>query len=139
MRRRLLSLFALLVLSCNSSPTDPVNAQPLRDGTIVLAVGDSRQLERNVRVSLAAVTEDSRCPKSVVCAWEGNGAVRLDVTAGSNVQSVTLNTAGHTSLPREATAAGFTFALVELAPEKETPDPIPPQRYRATIRVTSAQ
>ena len=55
------------------------------------------------------------------------------------MQAVTLNTAGHTLLPREATAAGYTFALVELAPEKETPDPIPAQRYRATIRVTSAQ
>jgi len=34
--------------------------------------------------------------------------------------------------------AGYTFTLVELDPQRQTPDPIPVQQYRATIRVTRA-
>jgi hypothetical protein len=93
----------------------------------------------DLRVSFAQVVEDSRCPASVVCAWQGNGAIRLDITTGHGAQSATLNTAGGTAFPREASAAGYTFTLVGLDPQRQTPDPMPVQQYRATIRVTRAQ
>jgi hypothetical protein len=35
--------------------------------------------------------------------------------------------------------AGYLFALVELDPQRQTPDPIPAQQYRATLRVTRTQ
>lgn len=72
----------------------------------------------------------------MVCAWQGNGAVRLDITANSAMESVRLNTAGGPQFPTVATAGSYTFTLVELDPQRETPDPIPAQRYRATLRVT---
>ena len=127
----------LLILACNS-PTDP-DGLPLRDTTIVLQVGNSRQVNSDLRVSFAEVVEDSRCPASVVCAWQGNGAIRLDFTTSSGTQSATLNTAGGTTFRRETSVAGYTFTLVELNPQRQTPDPIPVQQYRATIRVTRAQ
>ena len=131
------TVFALLlVLACGSSPTDPGTSLPVRDATIVLRHGDSNQVSADLRVSFAEVVEDSRCPASVVCAWQGNGAIRLAITTGDVAQSVQLNTAGGTSFPREASAAGYTFTLVELDPQRQTPDPVPVQQYRATIRVT---
>lgn len=131
-------VFALLVLACNSSPTDPGSSAPVRDATIVVQFGNSNQVNSDLRVSFAQVVEDSRCPASVVCAWQGNGAIRLDITTGRGTQSATLNTAGGTGFPREASVAGYTFTLVELDPQRQTPDPIPVQQYRATIRVTRA-
>jgi hypothetical protein len=132
-------LFALLVLACNSSPTDPGGSVPVRDATIVVQFGNSTQVNTDLRVSFAQVVEDSRCPASVVCAWQGNGAIRLDITTGRGAQSATLNTAGGTAFPREASVAGYTFTLVGLDPQRQTPDPMPVQQYRATIRVTRAQ
>ena len=126
-------VFALLVLACNSSPTEPS-----RDATIVVPFGNSNQVNGDLRVSFTQVTEDSRCPASVVCAWQGNAAIRLDITTGRGTQSATLNTAGGSVFPREASVAGYTFTLMELDPQRQTTDPIPVQQYRATIRVTRA-
>ncbi len=130
--------FALLILACNSSPTDPGSSIALRDATIVVQFGNSNQVNTDLRVLFAQVVEDSRCPASVVCAWQGNGAIRLDITTGRGAESVTLNTAGGTAFSREASVDGYTFTLVELDPQKQRPDPIPVQQYRAIIRVTRA-
>ena len=126
---------ALLALGC-SSPTDP---GPFREGTVVLQLGRSTEAGSDLRISFAQVVEDSRCPASVACIWQGNGAIRLDITTGAGSQSLRLNTAGGPSYPQEVTAGGYTFKLVELQPAPQTPDPIPPQQYRATIRVTRVQ
>lgn len=134
--RSLGTLFVILVLACNGSPTDPGSS--FRGGTIVLPYGHSTQVSSDLRVTFAQVVEDSRCPASVVCAWAGNGAIRLDVIAGGGAQSVTLNTAGASNFPREGSAAGYTFTLLQLDPQPQTTDAIPPQQYRATIRVTRA-
>jgi hypothetical protein len=132
-------VFALLVLACNSSPTDPGSSAPVRNATIVVQFGNSNQVNTDLRVSFAQVVEDSRCPASVACVWQGNGAIRLDITTARGAQSATLNTAGGNVFPREASLAGYTFTLVELDPQRETTDPIPLRQYRATIRVTRAQ
>jgi hypothetical protein len=137
--RTLGALLAICFLACNSTPTDPLDSNSVRDTTIVVANGSTNQVTSDLRVAFMQLIEDSRCPSSVVCVWAGNGAVRLDITSGSGTQSVTLNTTGGPAFPSEATVAGLTFTLVELNPARKTPDPIPAQQYRATIRVTRAQ
>ena len=119
-----------LLVACGS-PTEPGH-----NGTITLQLGTTAQVNQDLRVSFTDLLEDSRCPKSVVCAWQGNGAVRLEITTASGVQTATLNTAGGPSFPREAARSGYTFTLVELNPQRETRDPIPAPQYRATIRFT---
>jgi hypothetical protein len=135
--RSLGAVFVILVLACSASPTDPGGSAG-RDATIVVQFGSSNQVNSDLRVSFAQVIEDSRCPASVVCVWQGNGAIRLDITTGGGAQSVTLNTAGAFNSPREGSAAGYTFTLLELDPQPQTTAAIPPQQYRATIRVTRA-
>jgi hypothetical protein len=127
---------ALLVLACNSAPTNPGNSIPASGATIVLPFGSSKQVDADLRVSFAQVVEDSRCPASVVCVWQGNGAIRLDITTGSGPHSAQLNTAGGNAFPNETSVDGYTFRLMELAPQRQTPDPVPSQQYRATIHVT---
>jgi hypothetical protein len=129
---------ASLVLACNSSPTDPVRSIPASGATIVLRFGRSTQVDADLRVSFAQVIEDSRCPASVVCAWQGNGAIRLDITSGNGLQSTRLNTAGGTTFPTETTVGDYTLTLLQLDPQRQTPDPVPAQQYKATIRVTPA-
>ena len=122
-------LSILLLLGCSSSPTEPDPG-----ASFVVAYGSTGR-SGEVRVTFAQLVEDSRCPASVVCAWQGNGAVRLEITAGGSTQSVTLHTAGGPAFPREASVAGYTVTLVELDPQRQTPDPVPPQQYRATVRI----
>lgn len=129
-------LLALLRLACNSAPTDPGRPLEVRNERVVLSFGSAVEVNDDLRISFAQLVEDSRCPASVVCVWQGNGAARLDITTRRGAQSVTLNTAGSSDMPSEATALGYTFKLVELDPQRQTPDPVPPQQYRATIRVT---
>ena len=132
-------LLALLVVACNASPTDPSDSNGTGGATFTLQSGSSTQVASDLRVTFAQVLEDSRCPTSVVCAWQGNGAIRLDVTTRNGTESLRLNTAGGPTFPGEASGAGYTFTLVELDPQKQTGEPIPPQQYRATIRVSRAQ
>jgi len=132
-------VFALLILSCNSSPTAPAGSGADTGGTVVVQFGNSAQVNSDLRVSFTKVVEDSRCPASVTCVWQGNGAIRLDITTGGGSQSATLNTAGGATFPQEASVAGYAFTLVALDPQRQTPDPIPMQQYRATIRVTRVQ
>ena len=131
-------VFALLVLACNSTPTAPDNSIPASGATILLQFGSSKQVDTDLRVSFAQVVEDSRCPASVQCVWQGNGAIRLDVTTGGGTQSTRLNTAGGATFPTEASVGGYTFTLVKLDPQRQTADPVPAQQYQATIRVTRA-
>jgi len=132
-------VFALLVLACNSSPTEPSSSATGGEATFVVQFGNSTRVNTDLQVSFAQLIEDSRCPTSVVCVWQGNGAIRIDITTSRGTQGVTLNTAGGAGFPREAAVEGYTFALVELDPQRQTSDPIPVQQYRATIRVTRLQ
>ena len=126
-------VFALLV-ACSSA------AGPGLGDQFTLRVGESASIaELGVWMRFIQVVEDSRCPASVVCVWSGNGAIRLDITTGRGAEPVTLNTAGGNLFPNEASAAGYTFTLVQLDPQRQTTAEVPAEQYRATIRVTRAQ
>ena len=134
--RSLGAVLALLMLGCSdSSPTDPVLPLDIRE-PVTLTFGTERQLNDDLKLSFAQLVEDSRCPQTVVCVWQGNGAIRLDVTTRAGFQPVKLNTVGSTDMPSTASALGWTFTLLKLEPERKTPDPVPPLQYRATIQVT---
>ena len=72
-------------------------------------------------VQFVSVKEDSRCPVTVQCVWQGNAAVVVRV--GS--QEVTLNTAGGTQFPRSAQVGNVTIELLEVRPEPREQRPAP--------------
>lgn len=98
------SLVFLLLLSCAvSTPTTPLG-QPF-----TLTPGKSVTID-GVKITFAAVGQDSRCPPDVQCIWEGDAEVRLRV----GTEEVTLHTHGGTQYPNSATVNGGTITLREL-------------------------
>lgn len=122
----------LLFLACSSQTAVAPGSE------MTLAVGESKRVDPGgLDVLFAAVTADSRCPRSVQCVWAGDGAVRLDVTLGGESATVVVHTSGRPDMPSEADAFGHRFKLVELAPYPDTPQSIEANAYRATVVVTA--
>jgi hypothetical protein len=104
---------------------------------MTLAVGESvRVSPGDLVVRFAAVTADSRCPRSVQCVWAGDAAVRLEITRGDETATVVLHTAGRENMPGEADALGHRCKLVDVRPYPETPQSIKPEEYSAILVVT---
>ena len=82
-----------------------------------------------MRVSFTDIV-DSRCPKDVVCAWEGDAAVRLE-SGGTSLVLHTNQTAGQAS----GLLAGMTFTLLEVKPEPAAPNEAKTD-YVVTIRLS---
>ena len=135
------ALLLLFSLGCNSSssPTEPSAPVEVRNESLTLPFGRTVEVNSDLQVALAEILEDSRCPASVVCVWQGNGKIRLAVTTRRGAQSIELNTVGSVGFPREASALGYTFTLEELRPARQTPDPVQPQQYAAVIRVNQTR
>ena len=93
-----------------------------------------------LRIKFAALEGDSRCPKNVTCVWAGNAAVRLEVsTRGSSSTSVTLNTAGTSSLAGEQEYHGYKVRLLELKPYPQSAQKIAAGDYTVTLLVSKAR
>lgn len=122
--------FALVLgLAACGGSTGPV---PTTTGTeVILEIGQSSVLDgTGISVSLKNV-EDSRCRPDVVCIWEGNATVALDLRDRDGAEIIgELNT--HPDYVRSLT---FRFLRIELL----SLDPLPPStqsavRYRAHLR-----
>jgi hypothetical protein len=98
----------------------------------VVVVDDTHLL-----ISFDGVTEDSRCPTDVQCPWEGNAAVRLELSseiAEFAPQPRVLNTSLE---PRSTDFMGLTIRLVDVAPYPSTAgQPIDPESYVVKLVVT---
>jgi hypothetical protein len=125
MRFSTLGLAALLA-ACNSA------AGPGLGDEFTLRVGESASItELGVRMRFIQVVDDSRCPASVVCVWEGDGAVLLEVAPlnGDSKETVL-----HTNLePRGIPLGRANLRLVRLEPYPATPGSIPPGDYVLTL------
>jgi hypothetical protein len=129
MRHGLLILVSAAAVAC-TAPPEPRLArmnEPFR-----LAVGQSAVVG-DVSVRFVEVSGDSRCPRTVVCVWEGDGAVLVEVRPASG--TVTADTL-HTGLdPRALDLGEITLELVGLDPYPEAPGRIPADDYVATFVV----
>jgi len=103
-----------------------------------LKVGQEVTLDREkLRIKFVAVDGDSRCPSDVTCFWEGNAAVRFEVsTPGEDSKSLTLNTIGEGSFPGEALYHGYKLQLVVLNPYPRSTQKIAANGYTATLLVS---
>jgi len=100
----------------------------------VLEPGERAVLEgRSARIRFVGVTGDSRCPIDVACVQGGDAIVEIAVRSGQNLEtSYDL----HTSDLQPVQRGTLTITLVQLAPDPFSTQTIPPQDYRATLRVT---
>jgi hypothetical protein len=111
---RLAAVALVLVLAACEGSTKP---QPAPTGhEVVLRQGQSVPLDGSgITVGLQRVDEDSRCPTSVVCVWEGNGRVTIQLRDANGVEiSAQLNT--HPSYPRSLVFRHLNIELTALDP-----------------------
>ena len=127
MTRRRSALVVALVLSGCVISTEPV---PLSDGyDVILELGQRASLDGSgMTVGLQAV-EDDRCPIGVVCIWESNARVTLELRdAEYHEVSALLNT--DPDQPRE-----LVFGYVRIALAKVEPYPDATVREMPVYRV----
>lgn len=121
--RTILAVLLLATIGCSGSPTEPKGVR-----TVTLRFGETASVS-GARITFTDVT-DSRCPKEVVCAWEGDAAIRLE----SGSESVVLHsnaTAGVTA----ANLGGVHITLTGVRPERLTLDEPRKSEYLVTLRV----
>ena len=138
MRSRAASVAAMLATlagawACRSgSGLPPSGVKVPAGGEVTLAVGQSALLDdTGLRVSFEGVHDDSRCPTSLQCVWEGDAAVVVSVDGRGARAAYDLHTSGRS--PREVTHDGVRIALVRLDPARSAAGPVPLADYRATL------
>ena len=137
MRSRLCLLVAVALIGCG--PEGEGNLGPdasyLTSITVVtLQYGQDLLVADSVlRLSFAAVLEDSRCPTDVVCVWEGNAGVELGISAGTGPTfPLRLNTSQE---PGSAVWNGVLVTLLEVTPAPTSESTIPTEAYSVTLRL----
>ena len=100
-----------------------------------LNVGQSTKLG-DLTVGFEKVSNDGRCPTSIVCVWEGNAACEMWVELpGSSPVEFTLNTTA--MFGQSFTHEGNTIRLLLLEPYPAFLAPIPQESYVATLMVSA--
>jgi hypothetical protein len=132
------SLLAAIVLAivASTSPLPSGSPAPIPlDRPFVVAHGGSAIVEGDLWVHFLAVSEDSRCPSDVVCVWEGNARVGLELQAsGAEPAHLSLDT--NPGFTTEATYASYTIGLLALKPYPQSERPMD-EPYRATLVVSA--
>ena len=133
-----LAIFTFILLttiftSCNTFQ-DLLKNNEIQSDTIVLRQGIPLYDATNrFIVVLDSVLSDSRCPKGVVCVWEGNAEVRLKtiMTLYNKKNIFRLNT--NPQFTQDTIINNYRFKLLELNPYPENGKTFPHYNYRATI------
>ena len=121
---------SVLVSACTGSPTGP---SVRLDEAFVLAPGETATLQsRSVQIRFVGVTGDSRCPMDVVCVQGGDAIVQIAVRSDGGPEALYDL---HTGDLRPVQHGTLTISLVQLAPDPFSTQTIPPEAYRATLRV----
>lgn len=93
---RLVSLLLLisLVPGCVSQSKE-IKASPGED--FVLSIGqEARITGDDLKISFDEVIGDSRCPRDVICIWEGRASMVISVTRDATTYRIVLNEPGLT-------------------------------------------
>lgn len=135
-------LVALATVACSGNsatgpgPNGPVDDLDPNDGgdEFTLAIGERAVVpEAALAVTFTEVVGDSRCPVDVTCVWQGDGQVAIEVVQAAREIEVTLHTGVE---PMGFQLGDWLVRLIGLAPDRREGEPIPPDAYRATFRVT---
>lgn len=85
--------------------------------------------DQQISITFRAVRADGRCPRTVVCVWEGNAEIQLEVSVQNVSQVIDLNTAVE---PRDAVIGAYRLRLRSLAPQP----PVRPADYLLTLELS---
>jgi len=138
MRRALILVLPLILATCNEGDLLVDTGSTTLPVTVELHVGQTiRFTEQHIALRFDHVTADSRCPKGLMCFWEGDAGVRLNVRPeGGTATDCTL----HTTLdPKTVTADPLAITLKSLNPYPERGSTIGTNEYVVTLAVDSVK
>lgn len=126
----LLLLFAATAYGQNAEPSKAVAA----GAEFTIKVGEQVTVkDTNLTVRFLRVTEDSRCPVDVVCAWAGNARLEFELQVSKKKHALaSLNT---TLTPKETQFKKFRVKLLRLNPGRKQGVPANSAEYEATLVV----
>lgn len=137
--RALLVLPALLLPGCNGGGDGEDSEDLVLLATVPLArefdlrYGAVAEVDE-LTLEFSRVLEESRCPASVTCVWQGNARILVTAHQGSNVSLLELNT--HPAFPTSVVFGNYFITLRDLQPYPATPTTMPlPEGYTATLFV----
>jgi len=145
--RRLFVLLCLALVACGEG-NGPAAPEPARDGTAALDLGHTPKKDRvvlglhessavfgtDIAIRFAAVLEDSRCPIDVLCPWEGNCRIAIDVSRpAERPVLLEVNTAVE---PRVVEAHGLLIRIVSVTPAPVSTREILEEEYVVTLDVS---
>jgi hypothetical protein len=136
-----MAMVTAAVFGCSSAATDPMEGMAAQHtisagDTVRLKLGEAAAVaETNVVVRFSSVEEDSRCPIDVLCVWEGDAHVRLDVSHGRSSSRADLHTALE---PKAVQIRGLTIRLIDIAPSRTSTGTVQPGDYSVRLLITAS-
>ena len=123
------SLF-LVLFSCKKNPELRTSSSvSWKNCTLVEIKTD------HVNVCLDSLIEDSRCPRGVVCTWEGTAVAKFSVTVNDHEQPVTLSTL-KLRFPSDTILMGYKIEFLDLLPYPDINKSHDISEYRAELKIT---
>ncbi|MBI4303726.1 MAG: hypothetical protein HY665_05265 [Chloroflexi bacterium] len=99
-----------------------------------LAIGQTAEITgQNLKIKFTEVIEDSRCPRGVVCIWEGRVSAVVQIDDGAAYRMV-LTEPGLTDQGARETYQKYEFAY-HVEPYPEAGKKISPDEYRLLLTV----
>lgn len=120
--------------ACATGPAGP-SAQQIGKDEFLIPFGQAMFVPGTVfEVRFEALLADSRCPRDVVCVWEGEGKIELGLTMGDG-PTVPAELSTHS--PVSVRYAGFVITLVALDPYPVSTGPHEPADYVVHLRINA--
>lgn len=102
------------------------------DSEFNLKIGESANIDSKFQITFLNVTSDSRCPADVVCIWQGEVSVKLNVTKDGQSSDHTLSLGESESLAMK-TLDSYFVRLLKVEPYPFSSNPIKSSDYVATL------
>ena len=125
----ILSTMLFVVAACSSDKVSLGQEFSLRIGESVSIRGEELQ------VRFLEVTEDSRCPRGVVCVWEGRVSCLVEITYRESIHRIVLTEPGLTSWPPENSFKEYKIAY-HVEPYPQAGSEIALEEYRLVLRIS---
>lgn len=132
-------MVVMLVAIATACAKDEVTEQRASFGsTIETAYSKAVVLQEGVEVKVTKI-EDSRCPKSVVCVWEGMVKVYINVSEKGATKEAIIEIKGGEQKPAsssvELNGTTYIIEVTDVSPYPQTPDPISLQDYKISFTI----
>lgn len=102
----------------------------------MLKVGQGVAIQgQDLKVKFQEVVQDSRCPMDVICVWQGEASMLVEITYRESVHPVVLTQSGMAGELTTKEFNEYTLAF-RLEPYPDSARQIPAKDYRLVLAVT---